>query len=77
MKRRSSVRSLKQSIQDGKVIVKWGKKTKKFVNEYFADIFIADLTVREFEKKLEGFQNTELPDPEVDMLIGGKRLLIS
>jgi len=77
MKRRSSVRISKQPLQDGKVIVKWGRKTKKFVNEYFADIFIADLTVREFEKRLDGFQNTELPDAEVSMLIGGKRFMIS
>jgi hypothetical protein len=77
MKRRSSVRIAKQPLQDGKVVVRWGKREKKFVSEYFADIFIADLTVSEFERKLEGFQNTEPPDPEVDMLIGGKRLLIS
>jgi len=77
MKRNSSVRIYKQHLQDGRVIVKWGKKTKKFVNEYFADIFITDLTVREFEKRLTLFQNTEPPDSEVDILIGGKRLLIS
>jgi hypothetical protein len=77
MKRRSSVRISKQPLQDGKVIVRWGKREKKFVNEYFADIFITDITINEFEKRLMGFQNTEPPDPEVDMLIGGKRHLIS
>jgi hypothetical protein len=77
MKRRSSVRISKQPLQDGKVIVRWGKREKKFVNEHFADIFITDITINEFEKRLMGFQNTEPPDPEVDMLIGGKRHLIS
>lgn len=77
MKRRSSPRLSKQTLTDGKVIVKYGKKQRKFINEYFADIFIADMTVMEFEKKLEGFQSTEPPDPEVDLLIGGKRVLIS
>ena len=74
---KQKVKWVKETQPDGRVIVNWGKKTKKFVNEYFADIFIADLTVREFEKRLDGFQNTELPDAEVSMLIGGKRLLIS
>lgn len=77
MKRRPSPRLSKQTLTDGKVVVKYGKMQRKFVNEYFADIFIADLTVSEFERKLEGFQSTEPPDPEVDLLIGGKRVLIS
>ena len=77
MKRRSSPRLSKQTLTDGKVVVKYGKKQRKFVNEYFADIFIADMVVMEFEKRLEGFQSTEPPDPEVDLLIGGKRVLIS
>lgn len=76
MKRRSSVRIIKQILPDGKVQVKYGKKVKKFITEYFADIFITEVTVREFERKLDYVKNTQLPESDCEMMIGGKRVLL-
>lgn len=77
MKRRSSFRITKQILPDGKVQVKYGKKVKKFITEYFADIFIAEVTVKEFERKLDYVKNTQPPEPDCEMMIGGKRVLLS
>jgi DNA topoisomerase IA len=77
MKRRSHTHISKQILTDGKVEVKYGKQVKKFIDEHFADIFIADVTVREFERKLDYIKNTEPPEPDCEMMIGGKRVLLS
>lgn len=77
MKRRSPIHISKQTLADGKVEVTYGKKVKTFIDEHFADIFIADVTVREFERKLDYIKNTEPPEPDCEMMIGGKRVLLS